>query len=124
MRPNSLSVEVRSFVNAGRWGNRGDNFAVIRRLLYRLKVAFTVAHDVKGDAHGVREGVNVPAGIVFGHEAVCPPPLSGSPVNGFVARAVPWALVERYPNSPACISAAIHALGCPPRARLSPARSP
>ena len=86
MRPNLHSVEVRSFVNAGRWGDRGDNFAVIRWRLHRLKVAFTVAHDVKGDAHGVREGVGVPAGFVFGHEAVCPTPLSGCPVNGFVAR--------------------------------------
>ena len=67
MRPNLLSIEVRGFVNAGRWGDRGDNFAVIRWRLHRLKVAFTVAHDVKGDAHGVREGVSLPAGFVLGH---------------------------------------------------------
>jgi hypothetical protein len=75
MRPNLLPVEVRSYANAGWWGDRGDNFAVIRWLLHRLKLAVPVAHDVKGDAHGVREGVGLPAGLVFNHEAVCPPAL-------------------------------------------------
>ena len=116
MRPNLLSIEVRGFVNAGRWGDRCDDFAVIQWRLHRLKVAFTLAHDVEGDAHGVRKGFGLAPGFVFGHEAACPPPLSGWPVNGLVACPVPWALVKRYPNSPACISAAIRAWECPPPA--------
>jgi len=66
MRPNLLSVEVRSFVNAGRWGDRCDDFAVIQWRLHRLKVAFTLAHDVEGDAHGVRKGFGLAPGFVFG----------------------------------------------------------
>jgi hypothetical protein len=64
-----LAVEWRDFMNAAGRPYRRDDFAVIRWPLHREKIPFTVAHDVEGDAHALREGFGLPTGFLFSHDA-------------------------------------------------------
>jgi hypothetical protein len=66
---NFFTPELWAFVHAARWGDRRENFAVVRRYLHCQEAAFAASYRVEGCAHVLRECFSVMASSLLGHEA-------------------------------------------------------
>ena len=64
-----FAAELPDVVHAAWWGDRGEDFVVVRWYLHRQEAAFAAAYHVEGYAHVSRERFSVMASSLLGHEA-------------------------------------------------------